>query len=253
MGQIFDILYKKRNKNRIKKSEEIAFFNKYKRLLIDSNVFSSYADNENIFDIIKANIFIQGLINKNTLDLIIGEEVLNKNFNTKEKISENIIEKCKELPFIDVGKEKIYIPFFNIATNKIYAEEFYLMTKKPYSSLKKDYSAYIIDPFDTYNIKIYDSPFTKFVKAYEYNKSVAFYHYDLDIVFVINEQGYLDTMICLFDKYIKKVNREHLMERLNKVIKYYFNNDLTNFVYSMYDENFISYKVFKKLCKIKRI
>lgn len=251
MGKLFNILYKNRSKKRVNKSFEISFFRKYKKLLIDSVYFSNYADNENIFDIIKANIIIKGLINKNTLDLIIEEELLNRNFNTKEDIFNNIKKREEKLPYLNYGDDKIYIPFFNKATNKVYSDNFDMITKEPYIFLKNRYESFIVSTFETYNAQVFDSPFTRFVKILEYKNSIAFFDYDLNIVFVVNNQGYLDNMICLFDKYLKKINKEHILERIKLVLDNYFSNDLTRFIYSLYEQNFISYRIFKKLCKIK--
>ncbi len=251
--KLFDYLYKVRNKRHFINSDEYIFFNKYKHLLEDEQSFMFYADTESLFDILKANIIIKGILNKNTIEQIIEEEYLNKNFNTNNEIIENIKERSLDLPYLRVEDQKIYIPFFNRSTNLVYTTNFEEILKEPYIDLTKKYAPFVVNPFETYQMDLFESLFTKFVRVMEDETSVAFYHYDLRTIFIINKQGYLDNYICLFDKYLKNPSEERIIDRIRTVIKYYYENNLTSFLYSLYENSLISYYVYRRLCKWKKI
>jgi len=253
METTFKILYKYRNKRAINKCNEVKFFNRYKDILKDNDSFMSYAEPFQVFDIIRGNIIIRSLLNKNTLDKIIDDEYSNKKFNLNEEINEIIREKSLELPFIRSKGFKIFIPFFNISTNLVYSKEYEKFYLEPYKDLKKKFAPFIINPFETYQLDVFDSLFTNLVKVSSDRSSVAFYHYDLKIIFIINDQGYLDSTITLFDKYLKNPNFEHIIERVKPIINAYYDADLKTFVYQLYENKLISYKVFRKLCKEKKI
>ena len=98
MGQIFKILKKARNKKAIKRSEEYTFFKKFKGMLKSNAAFNKYLDIEDDFDIVKANIIIRSIINKEELDSIIdAENVTNQNEST-EKIKMRLKERICDLP-----------------------------------------------------------------------------------------------------------------------------------------------------------
>lgn len=251
--KLYEYLYLQRNKKFFNNSEEFIFFRNYKRVLENEPSFLIYADNEDLFDIIKANIIIKGIINKNTLEQIIEEEFLNKNFNTNEEIIENIRERSLDLPYLKVEDQKIFIPFFNRSTNLVYSKNYEEIMNEPYLDLRKKFAPFIVNPFETYQIDLFDSLFTKFVRVMEDETSVAFYHYDLRTIFIINKQGYLDNYICLFDKHLKNPSEDRIIDRIKLVVKEYYDNNLTGFLYSMYENNLISYYVYRRLCKWKKI
>lgn len=251
--KIYDYLYKVRNKKNFSNSEEFILFKNYKHILEEEPYFYSYSESNNLFDIIKASIIIKGIMNKNTMDRIIDEELLNTNFNTVEEIDENIKERILDLPYLRVEGQKIYIPFFNRSTNLVYSEEFNKTLKEPYINLKKKYSPFIVDPFETYKLALFNSLFTKFIKVYEDNTAVAYYHYDLKTIFVVNREGYLDNFICIFDKHLKNPSNERIINRVKDSMEKYFDNNLVSFIYSLYENKLISYFVFRRLCKWKNI
>ena len=253
MMKLFDYLYFERNKKFFNDSEEFNFFKSYKRVLENEPSFAFYADTDSLFDIIKANIIIKGILNKNTLEQIIEEEYLNKNFNMTDEIIENIKERSLDLPYLKIEDQKVFIPFFNRSTNLVYTNNFEELFKEPYIDLTKKFAPFIVNPFETYQIDLFDSLFTKFVRVSEDLTSVAFYDYDLRTIFIINKQGYLDNFICLFDKHLKNPSEDRIIERIKLVIKEYYDNNLTGFLYSMYENSLISYYVYRKLCKWKKI
>lgn len=251
--KIYEYLYKCRNKKRFNSSEEFNLYKNYKHLLEEEASFNKYLDLNDLFDIIKASILIKGIINKTTIDKIIDEEFLNQNFNTIDEIYENIKERTLDLPYLKVEGQKIYIPFFNRSTNLIYSTNYNETLTEPYINLRNKYSPFIVDPFETYKLNLFSSLFTKFIKISEDETSVAYYHYDLATIFVINKQGYLDNYICLFDKFLKNPSKERIIDRVKLVMDEYYANNLTGFIYALYENNLISFYVYRRLCKWKNI
>ena len=252
MKSVFKILEIYKNNKFINKSDEVKFYDKYCEVLYDNN-FSKYTEINNCFDIIKSNIIIRSILNKNTIDKIIKEEMTNHDFNTIDEIQNNIKERFYNLPYLKYQDFNIYIPFFNIATNNIYSNEFFKLKEIPYCDLFKNFSSFYMDPFETYKLNLFESNFTELIKIYADNTSTAYYHFNLRTIFIINDQGYIDNIIHLFDKYMKYIDTTNIIERIKPAIKSYYKNDVASFIYSLNEEKLISHKVFRKLCKIKKI
>lgn len=253
MGSLFDILEKERNKKYYKYSEEISFFNKFKGMLKINPYFLKYLDCENDFDIIKANIIIKAIINKEELDKIIEDTYLKYDKSSINEIKDLIKEQVSDLPYIDYENFKVYIPFFNKATNFVYSVENEKKKEFPYIDLTKKYEPFLVEPFETYSVDLFNSLFTQLVKIDESRTSTAFYHYDFNAIFIINRQGTLDNIIYLFDKYLKNPHKYNIIERIKPLTRAYYNNDLAEFVNLLYKNGFVSYYVFRKICKVKKI
>lgn len=253
MKSVFEVLKKYRNNKFINTSEEVKFYDKYCEVLYDNNNFVKYTEINDLFDIIKSNIIIRSILNKNTIDKIIKEEINNHDFNTVEEIQNNIKNRFFNLPYMKYEDFKIYIPFFNISTNNIYSNEFFKLKEVPYNDLMKNYIYFLVDPFETYKLNIFESNFTELVKIYSDNTSSAYYHFNLRTIFIINDQGFIDNTIHIFDKKMKYVDTTNIIERIKPAIRAYYKNDIAEFIYSLNEEKLISHKVFRKLCKIKKI
>ena len=251
MGILFDTLEKERNKKVIKKSEEITFFKRYKGLLKMNPYFSKYLECENVFDILKANIIIKSIINKEEFDSIISDEYISNPNSNIDLIKEKIREATSDLPYISYDNLKVYIPFFNKATNQVYYSDNEKMKEFPYVELQKRYDSFLIDPFETYEIDLYTSLFTQLVKIDESKTSVAFYHYDFNAIFIINRQGSLDNVIYLFDKHMKSPHKFNILEKVKPLVEAYYSNDLSHFIYKLYKNDLVSYYVFRKISKCK--
>lgn len=245
---IFKILEKERNSKTFN-NEESDFFYKNKNILKNDPQFSKYLTVENDFDIIKANIIIRGLKNKEDIDTFIIEGFKNNIHNLNGILK----EKCLDYPYIKYDDYRVYFPFFNRITNGVYSNEVEKLKDSPYSDLFLNYKAFIVDPFDTYGVDLFDSSFTKLVKVSEDLTTVSYFSYHLNCIFVINRQGGIDTMIYLFDKHLKHPNKSHVIDRVKVVLESYYTNQMRDFVSSLYKNEFISYKVFKKICKVKKI
>ena len=231
----------------------MTFFRNFKGILKSNPIFNKYLEINNDFDIIRVNIIIKSIINKDELDNIINDMyIANANVGV-ESIKDDIKEKISDLPYISYDNFKIYIPFFNKATNIIYSNESEKMFQYPYVSLFKKFEPFFVDAFETYNIDLFNSLFTQLVKISESNTSVAFYHYDFNAIFIINRQGTLDNIIYLFDKHMKNPHKYNIIEKVRPLVNAYYDNDLSLFIYLLYKNDLVSYYVFRKICKLYQV
>ena len=121
------------------------------------------------------------------------------------------------------------------------------MNEYPYTDLLKSFSGLVIDPFDTYGAELYNTHFTRLVKIASHENATAFFHYDTFTIYVINDQGRLDTKIVLFDRYMKKIVTTHMLERIKPVVEAYFENNVEKFIKSLEENGFISSKLLFKI------
>ena len=244
--KIFKILdrYKKRRKD-FYKGEEFTFYLLNRAALTKMPKFSYLTQGKiSEFDIMRTNIVLQSYLNKE----LIEEEVSNlKNyFNDKltkanyEKLILALKERLVDQPYIKDEKSKIYIPFFSKAINLIYLNDPVKLSTHPYDNLKDDFNDAITDPFDEYGYELYNSYFTRLIKVSEQDKTAAFFHYDTNTIYIINEQGRLDCKIPLFDRFIRKPNYNHMLERIRPVIDAYYTYNKKLFLDEMKKQGFIS-------------
>lgn len=243
--RLFELLEKKKKKRKaFRYSDEYAYFLANKSQLKGFTSFPYLQKNRlSDFDIIRANILLQGLENKNNIEAEV--ENLSKHFGggrkvTHEKYILTLRERTVRAPYFQEGNIKIFIPFFSKALNSIYTREPEKLLQEPFNGLKDAFSGSLIDPFDTYGANLYNSSFSRLIKVGEHNNEFAFFHYDTNTIYIINEQGRLDVSIFLFDKYIKYPNYNNMLERISPVIDKYFNNDRDEFIKALYTSKFIS-------------
>ena len=212
-----------KKRNGFYKGDEFSFYLENRNLLTKMPKFSYLINMKQAseFDIMRANIILRSYLNKT----LIEEETSSlQNYmlkETKKSNYDNLViamkEKIVNEPYYKDKKVKLYIPFFSKAINLIYLNDPIKLTRYPYASLKDDFNDAMIDPFDTYGYELYNSYFTKLIMVCEQDKTAAFFHYDTNTIYIINEQGRLDCKIVLFDKYIRKPNYNHMLERINVV------------------------------------
>lgn len=243
--RLFDLLESKKKKRKaFYNSDEYAYFSLNKSKLKDFTNFPYLQKNHlNEFDIIRANILLQGLENKENIESEVDN--LSKHFEqgkkvTHEKYILTLRERTIGAPYYQDGTIKIFIPFFSKALNSIFYREPEKLLKEPFNGLKVNFSGSLIDPFDTYGADLYNSSFTRLIKVGEKGNECAFFHYDTNTIYMINEQGRLDISIVLFDKYIKFPNYNHMLERISPVIEQYFDNNREGFINALFESKFIS-------------
>ena len=225
-------------------SEEYHFFMEYRHLLTRIPHFMSYYDNDDdSFEVMRANIVLYAYLNKEKMENEVNN--LSKYINVSNKKNhanfvKSFHEIISELPYYQDDKEKIYIPFFTRSLNQIYLNDPEKLLTYPYSNLAENYKDTVIDPFDTYGSELYNSHFSRLVKIRDGNKEAAFFHYDTNTIYFINEQGRLDTSIVLFDKHIRHPNYSHMLERIRPVVDAYFAFDRDALIKALVDNGFMS-------------
>ena len=249
---VFETLKKYRKKRFKRRSLEHIFHKENDYLLVKYPYFDKLIVKDREFGIIQENIICRALLNKEIIDKVIldyKEECL----NLKKKISSNEIKEKVEaaivdLPYLnDEHNHRIYIPFFSQSLNIIYVEEPEKLLTYPYEELLGDFSQNIIDPFDVYNYKLYDSFFAKMIRSIGDKTSSAFFSVDDYCIYVINSQGRLDIIINLFDRFMYKFNVKQIMVRVNAVMEKYYSFEKKEFVTELYKQRLISLRMYHKL------
>ena len=248
--KIFKILERyKKKRTTFYKSDEFNFYLLNRNALMKMPKFNYLTQGKiTEFDIMRTNIVLHSYLNK----VLIEEEVSNlqhyfDNPNNKKDYASLINalrEKLVDQPYIRAQKAKIYIPFFSKAFNLIYLNDPMKLTKYPYVNLKEEFNDALIDPFDAYGYELYNSYFTRLIKISECDKTAGFFHYDTNTIYIINEQGRLDCKIVLFDRFIRKPNYNHMLERIRPVVDAYYKYDKKLLLEEMKKQGFISPHIF---------
>ena len=239
---LFELLETKQKPRRgFESGEEFNFFIAHRFLLGKFNKFSFLYDSEgNDFDVMRANIIIYGLLNKQTIEMEVkslkeyGQDKNPKAFNDALK------ERLLDLPYFAEKGLKVFIPFFPRALNEIYTNEPLKLLQEPYNNLEIDFENSSIDPFDVYGAELFNSLYTKLVKVGTNGKDVAYFHYDNNTIYIVNDQGRLDLRSVLFDKYLHRPTTNHMLERITPVVERYFADDRQGFIQALFDNKFIS-------------
>ncbi|MCR5506071.1 MAG: hypothetical protein K6F07_03660 [Bacilli bacterium] len=249
--RLFELLQvKQKKRTTFENGEEFKYFIDNRYLLGKFNKFSFLYDSENNeFDIMRANIIIGALKNKETIELEVESLKSYGKDSDPEAFKEALKQRCIDLPYYSNNGLKIYIPLFTRAINEIYTNDPVLLLEEPYSDLKTNYIDSSIDPFDTYGAELFNSFFTSLVKIDSNGKEVAFFHYDTNTIYIITNQGRLEQKIVLFDKYLRKISTNHMLERVTPVVKRYFENDKEGFIKALFDSNLISEKLYNYIRK----
>lgn len=251
---IYQLLEKyQKKRNDFVKSDEYRFFLNNRDMLNQFPKFSHFYDSDQSdFDIMKANCIIHGLINKALME----EEIENIDLfihhgdpNSTKKFLKTFQERTVELPYFETNKTKIYIPFLSKAINLLYVNEPYKLLQNPYNDIVFEYVQSMVDPFDTYGAELFNSYFTRLIKVMEFDKLIAYFHYDTKTIYIVNNQGRLDSKIVLFDRYINKINDHHMLERIHPVLESYFAFDREEFLENLHKNGFISTKMFSIIDK----
>lgn len=246
---IYSILAKRKKKVNIRQTEEYKLYFKYCTLYPSILSFYRFSINEtNPFRIIQANIVIKSLINKDLIENRLKEikSLGLLDSYSEEEIRDDIWKLLDEhnSPYISVEKSRVYIPIFSRTLNLIYNEECSKILEYPYSDLIKKPKSSCIDLFDTYNFSLYESPFSSLILIKKDISSAAYYHPDFETIYIINNQGRLDLEIPLFDRYIKHPEQHKIINKVQDVVEYFYNNDFNGFVKSLYLNKFISKKTY---------
>ncbi|MCD8195338.1 MAG: hypothetical protein LUD22_03490 [Coprobacillus sp.] len=241
---IYDFLSRyKKKRTSFQKSMEYKYFIDHRHLLLRMPKYAFlYDSDDNEFDMMRANIILRSLISKDIIEKKIVEisSSLKKESNVHSKLVSELRKSFVDLPYYLEGKTKIYLPIFNRPLNYFYSREPEKLLEPPYDKLMTDFNVYLVDPFDTYGPEIYASLFTRLVLVGQNGKEYAYFHYDTYTIYIINSEGRLDHQIVLFDKWIPKVDKNDLIDRIRPVIDAYFNFDRDRFYACLIESKLVS-------------
>ena len=231
MKTLFSYIAKKgKRRKAFAKSEEYRFFIENRHQLIKLPQFIHFYEvDNNPFMVMRANIILHSIANKRSIEEAIKSS---KDIN-------------KDLPYYEENSNKIYIPFFSRDLNQIYANEPEKLLTSSYEFLKEDFVGTLVDPFDTYGSEIYNSSFSHLVKVTSVDKESAYFHYDTNTIYFINEQGRLDASIVLFDRYMRHPDCSNLLERIKPVVDAYFAFDREGLIDALYNNGLISSRLLR--------
>lgn len=236
---------KKKNKRNPRLTKEYKFFEENKKTISKIKSFYNISDSNPEFVMLKNNILIKSIQTKETIHQLINENSSLSEEEQKEKIQEYL----KTRPFFQTKNENIYLPQYSKALNFLYVNSPKALKKYPYIRLEEEAEFSCIDFFDEYGYKIFNSSFTDLQFIIEDKTSAAFYSDDLEMIFVINDQGTLDVAIYLFDKYMSKKNKYNMPQRCLNVMKKFYSNNRIDFILSLREEKLISSKMKAKMLK----
>ena len=238
------IAAKAKKRTAFEQSEDYHFFLDNRHLLTKIPRFTFlYEPGNEPFNVMRANVVLYGYLNK----VLIEKEAENLqsyikagNKSAHASFVKSLHEIISEHPYYQDGKDKIFIPFFTRSLNEIYNDDPEKLLTYPYDGLAENFKDTVIDPFDTYGSELYNSHFSRLVKIKQEDKETAFFHYDTNTIYFVNEQGRLDTSIVLFDRYIRHPNYAHMLERIQPVVDAYFAFDREAFLKALHENGFLS-------------
>lgn len=248
---IYDILAKAQAQTDFSKSSEQIYYEENCYRLNSLESYAYLADPMDSFGIVRGNIILRALENKETIEKLYKKYSKN-DFSSLMTLNEYMENGLLNLPYLTFKKEKNYVPVFAASIASIYSKNFSRLGEMPYKTIFKQYEATLIDPFDYYGYEIFDSYFTSLVLIKKTPDCAAFYDYDAKTIYFINDEGRLDSKVALFDKEMRKPAFNHLIPRISAVVNAYFDNDREKFVNSLLDEGLISENLFAKIRKESR-
>ena len=251
---LFQTLERKQKHTPFNAGAENRFFVSHFGMLSTSPEFKSLARAQKPFEIFRANIVLRSLINKKEIE----ETFLNavRLFKRGGELSKaarvaviKAVDEAKEgMPYMELGKQKIYIPILGRSLNAVYDTDIFRLEEKLFRIVKgAGLEALAVDPFDTYGYKVFDSYFTNLIMVKEVGNCAAFFDYDSLSIYFINYQGRLDTKIALFDRQIGKRDTNHMMERVQPVVDAYFRDDREGLMKVLVEKKLISSRLMYKI------
>lgn len=251
----FETLKKKQKRTPFDRSTEMHYFLDNAGILSNVPYFSRYARVNNPFDIVRANIIIRALQNKEMIQEALTKVYRKGSEDEKKNMKDTLSPFLETLPYLREGKDRIFVPIFPRSTNRIYDGEFDKLKEKPYSALLSDYAeAFVTDPFDAYGYELYNSYFTKWILICKNEKEAVFYDYDSWSLYAVNSQGRLNAQIALFDRYIGRPYTNHMIERVTPVAEAYLNGNKETMIDELVDNQLISRRlIFKIYAEERRV
>lgn len=245
---LYELLANNQRPTAFSKSPEQVYYNENSYRLNELETYSYLSNPSDSFGVVRGNIILRALENKESIEKLLKNYVKLKSKSTIS-LDEYMKNGLLTLPYLSYKGEKIYVPIFPLSVANVYGERFERMSQMPYKRIFKQYEAALIDPFDYYGYNIFISYFTRLVLIKKQDKNAAFYDYDANAIYIINDEGRLDNKICLFDKKLDHIVTTHLISRVSKVVDAYFASDREEMIRQLMEGGFISETMLQKIRK----
>ena len=228
----------------IAKSNYKAFYAENSFMFSKYPVLRNYDVVATPFSLIEATIILQGLKNKIQIE---QTSALYMEANLRSKMTNQAVH--SRLAYFYDGKERIFVPFFSRVCNRPYDQNLPSLLKPPFNSLATNFQDQLIDPFYAYGYKIFNSLYTDLIMVGESEDQTekAFYSVDLEMIFVIDDQGTLEETIPIFDGQIIDKRKDHLLSSVCQLMDAYFSLDKNRFIDDLFNFHLISLNLYQDL------
>ena len=215
-------------------SEEQIFFDENASLFNEPLI--PYNDPSSLFGLIRADILLQSLKNKEHIFHFIGR-ISSENLR-EERTREAIFH---GLPSFSFKGTEIFVPTFSPQLNERMQKSPWLFKSFPYQALTKDRNLCLHHPFDVYGNLPFSSMFTRLVRLdVRKDRSSVFYHPEFQTLFVIDDQGTLEQEIPLHDEKLRSWPPQDLFRKLDLVMEDYFRLDKEAFLEHLAEYGLVS-------------
>ena len=245
---LFEKLRAKRLYNPFNMSEEMRYYLENVSKLSGFDAFKPLVKASRSFDVIRANVILRGLSNKETLESAYRKAIRKEGGQQDPSVVKAMYEsELAKLPYYEADGERIWMPFFPRSLNSVYGGDPAKLEDHPYKMLLRNYRYATVDPFDYYGPDLFDSLFTKLIKVASHKGNRAYFDYDSYEVYFVNEQGRLDADLVLFDRYIGRPSYNHMLDRIEGAVEAYYKDDKKAFIKSLVDNKLISSSLIYKI------
>lgn len=203
-----------------------------------------------IEELFKYEIIYHSIVNKNRIEnaynqlYLEAQDVLKYlNYEEKQKIFNGELESfIHNLPHF----KEIYIPYLESFINDRYIHNYMMMILKQHHTYVQQYPKTIDKPYELYGYKPMISSFSSLIPIGKDETYYYFYHEEFKRIFVFYKNEYkLHDEIYLTDKYCK---RDLDIKKVTQIVEVYC-QDQNAFLDMLYQEKYISEKVYKKILK----
>jgi len=246
---IYDRLIAEQDKSLVRKGQERLYFDRNFAILAGFEAYRQYLDASSPFMVVRANVILRSLANKTAIEkAFLKREKADKRGSDVLPLEEYLPAFLSELPYFALPSgEKNYVPILPTTIALLYSSDPARLLQKPYQSLWKSFEAILIDPFDAYGSRIYDSHFTSLIPILRHGEFLAAYDADALRLYIIDGEGRLEAEVAFFDKKLKNPGKTHLAERLKRVAERYFAFDRQGFLDALLEERLVSASLIRSI------
>lgn len=241
--------------SRFSSSRSRTYYNLHSYLFSHYPFLSEYSSPTDGFALMKANIILRSLDNKEAIEE--RAAVANINPMSSKQVEDIFFRRLSYLEHTDKKsgeKRKIYVPLLSEEDNRMYSSDYKLLTKGTVKHLNNEFPARYRNPFTDFGYQIFASPFSDLIPLKENKEQglMAFYAVEGKTVYIITKEGTLEEEIPLFSSDVSPIaalSLTHLLKRLEALATAYFNYDKDAFIDLLYNFGFISEKMYVYILK----